>query len=44
MEIPGAAEVRTSCHIIMVEALPRLEAMVAEHNRRVERLSKRHKI
>ena len=37
-------EVRTSCHIIAVEALPQLEDMVAEHNRRVERLARRHKI
>jgi len=35
---------RTSCHIIAVEALPQLESMVAEHNRRVERLARRHKI
>jgi hypothetical protein len=27
-----------------VEALPRLEAMIAEHNRRVAKLSRRHKI
>ena len=44
MEAPGIPEVRISCHIIVVEALPRLEAMVAEHNRRVGRLSRGHKI
>jgi hypothetical protein len=44
METSGDSEVRTSCHIIAVEALLRLEAMVAEHNRRVAKLSKRHKI
>ena len=40
----SVSEVRTSCHIIAVEALPQLESMVAEHNRRVAKLAKRHKI
>jgi hypothetical protein len=31
-------------HTIAVEALPRLEILVAEHNQRVARLAKRHKI
>jgi hypothetical protein len=44
MEISGPPEVRISCHIIAVEALPQFEAMVGEHNRRVVMLSKRHKI
>ena len=44
MEAASIPEARISCHIIAVEALPRLESMVAEHNRRVERLSRCHKI
>ena len=44
METAGGTEVRTSCHIIAVEALPQLESMVAEHNRRVAKLARRHKI
>ena len=31
-------------HIVAVEALPRLEAMVGEHNRRVDKLARRHHI
>ena len=44
METTAGTEVRTSCHTIAVEALPQLEAMVAGHNRRVEKLARRHKI
>ena len=44
MESAGVPEVRTICHVMAVEALPRLEAMVAEHNRRVAKLSRWHKI
>ena len=44
METTAGTEVRTSLHIIAVEALPQLEAMVAEHNRRVSKLARRHKI
>ena len=44
MDTPAGHEVRTSCHIIAVEAIPRLGSLVAEHNRRVARLASRHGI
>ena len=44
METTDGTEARTSCPTIAVEALPQLEDMVAGHNRRVEKLARRHKI
>ena len=44
MDASLAGSFRITCHIVAVEALPRLEAMVYEHNRRVDKLAKRHHI
>ena len=44
MDAQSGVETRITRHIVAVEALPRLEAMVHEHNLRVDKLAKRHHI
>jgi hypothetical protein len=44
MDAQSGVEPRITRHIVAVEALPRLEVMVREHNRRVDKLAKRHHI
>ncbi len=44
MENNQSPEIQIFRHTVAVEALPRLEILVAEHNQRVARLAKRHGI
>ena len=44
MDNEQASEIQISRHTIAVEALPRLESLVAEHNLRVAKLAKKHGI